>query len=644
MLVLLVMLKVLVVVVGRVHGPRRCWRIGEGWGLVDEPAVAQATPSALPMLAKHNIGTDRWSIPPAKRLRMGLENRFASNQLSAIATQQLLVDGAVAGSSRECALVTRKVSSDKNIARDLTRRLLQNTRWPKPYICGARVWDTKAAEGKMEPKMSVLLPHEVVAKLLESGDSSVLLQREGMDKSTLQHLLHCEDQLKTKLLGVGLWGDGVPCNWDRSDSLELLSLNFPGLPTTSEFKALRIPLTGLAKKHVAGKDTYDDLMKIIVWSLEALASGRWPRARHDGSPWQAGGDAVRAKMAGKPLGLRGCLVEVRGDWAFYKLVFSFPQWNEKAGMCWRCTCTPAQLCLVGLEAPWRQPDQRLSHGQLLLRMHEQSIVPSTLMEAPFVKTDIFRCDWLHAVDQGVTADFLGNLLLLLAKKLPGGSLVVRVAALWARLQDWYTQHQVADRLMDLKPSMLRKKGKNKAPKLRAGAAVARAMVPFALVQARLLLGDQGVEGAAKAAAVQLCRAYDCLRAGTPPGQLEEAARLFALQSTTLQTYGGGGGLWRVMPKMHLFLEMAMEGGEPAKNWVYRDEDFGGTAARLIRRRGGPGPRARLPPPATCSTASSWPLPCLASFDPRAHRSMAPALLLHRRPESFRSSTGRSASL
>ena len=215
---------------------------------------------------------------------------------------------------------------------------------------------------------------------------------------------------------------------------------------------------------------------------------------------------------------------------------------------------------MGLEAPWRQPDQRLSHGQLLLRMHEQSIVPSTLMEAPFVKTDIFRCDWFHAVDQGVTADFLGNLLLLLAKKLPGGSLVVRVAALWARLQDWYTQHQVADRLMDLKPSMLRKKGKNKAPKLRAGAAVARAMVPFALVQARLLLGDQGVEGAAQAAAVQLCRAYDCLRAGTPPGQLEEAARLFALQSTTLQTYGGGGGLWRVMPKMHLFLEMAVEGG------------------------------------------------------------------------------------
>ena len=38
--------------------------------------------------------------------------------------------------------------------------------------------------------------------------------------------------------------------------------------------------------------------------------------------------------------------------------------------------------------------------------------------------------------------------------------------------------------------------------------------------------------------------------------------------------------------MHLFLELCSSGTEPQKFWNYRDEDFGGSVARLARRRGG----------------------------------------------------------
>ena len=337
---------------------------------------------------------------------------------------------------------------------------------------------------------------------------------------------------------------------------------------------------------MSGRNTYDDVFAVIAWSLEALAAGRYPRARHDGEPWRAGEDSQRAKLAGQAMNLRGCLVEVRGDWNFYKSVFSFPQWNERTGICWRCTCTPEQVREFGAEAPWRQPEQRLSHGQFLARLHQAGIEPPAIFQAPFVETSMFRCDWLHVVDLGVGADFLGNLFLLLAQKLPGQNLAARVASLWERAQAFYKANEVPDRLQNLTPTMLRKRGANVPPKLRAGAAVTRALIPFAMQQARLLLGDDGVEGAAKAAAVQLSRAYGSLRAGTPPGQLADAARLFAQQYKVLELHGGGGGLWRIKPKMHLFQELVLEEAEPAKTWVYRDEDWGGTAARLARSRGG----------------------------------------------------------
>jgi hypothetical protein len=104
------------------------------------------------------------------------------------------------------------------------------------------------------------------------------------------------------------------------------------------------------------------------------------------------------KNQGTSLGCRGALVEVRGDWKFMKEVFYLPGWNENAGCCWRCNCTPADIRTVGLEAPWRQPQNRLSHWQLLQRMLQNGKRPSPLWGAPWVQSTIFKIDWLHCAD------------------------------------------------------------------------------------------------------------------------------------------------------------------------------------------------------------------------------------------------------
>jgi hypothetical protein len=54
---------------------------------------------------------------------------------------------------------------------------------------------------------------------------------------------------------------------------------------------------------------------------------------------------------------------------------------------------------------------------------------SPLLSSPGVQLQIFRIDWLHAADQEVTADFLGNLLLLLTTKYAGKDVKERVAIL-----------------------------------------------------------------------------------------------------------------------------------------------------------------------------------------------------------------------
>ena len=51
-------------------------------------------------------------------------------------------------------------------------------------------------------------------------------------------------------------------------------------------------------------------------------------------------------------------------------------------------------------------------------------------------------DWLHTVDLGVLADFLGNALWELAERQPASNQEGRVKALWAMVKDKYSEHRV----------------------------------------------------------------------------------------------------------------------------------------------------------------------------------------------------------
>ena len=128
-------------------------------------------------------------------------------------------------------------------------------------------------------------------------------------------------------------------NWDRTESVETFSINFPGIQ--KEYNALRLPITAISRKQI-GTNTWHDILEIIKWSLVQCFLGSFPHVRHDDTAWRKT-DKRRAKVAGMSLAIEAVLVEVRGDWKFFGETFGFPKHNTLAGCCWKCECTPDEV-------------------------------------------------------------------------------------------------------------------------------------------------------------------------------------------------------------------------------------------------------------------------------------------------------------
>ena len=149
----------------------------------------------------------------------------------------------------------RGADVSNNMHRDLLRKLMKGSQWPKLYASKIRTFDAKSQEEK-EVWLPFLLPSEVLSCLVKHGDVGKLLGREGLDGKSLAHLQSCELELGVaagSFMALGLWVDGVATGWDRSESLEVISIHLPGL--TGELKNLRFHLNqdkrarALARAH-----------------------------------------------------------------------------------------------------------------------------------------------------------------------------------------------------------------------------------------------------------------------------------------------------------------------------------------------------------------------------------------------------------
>ena len=87
-----------------------------------------------------------------------------------------------------------------------------------------------------------------------------------------------------------------------------------------------------SRKSDCSKNTLDDIWDVLLWELQALQDGKLPLQAEFGKPpaCQAAGAELFPQRS-KPLHV--CLVQIRGDWAWFAEALGVWQWNCKAFMC-----------------------------------------------------------------------------------------------------------------------------------------------------------------------------------------------------------------------------------------------------------------------------------------------------------------------
>ena len=262
-------------------------------------------------------------VPEDKRLRADLADLFLSNQVAATRAGGLFKNAMASHATNVEDLAAVGEKSKQGIRnRGLTRRLLKGHHWPKTYLLSGLNPDTQEEQTVQIP---LWLPHEMLSVLVEKVSSSKgIFDFHQLDSVDMHRMHSCCSALGTTpetVCAIGLWGDGVPYNSDRTKSIEVLSLNI----LSSSHKDLRIPICVIPKHWMIKQTTWSAVLSVVQWSLTYLAAGIFPGARHDGSPWHKG-ESKRAAQAGKPCP-KAVLVQVRGDWSFHKSALHLPAWS-----------------------------------------------------------------------------------------------------------------------------------------------------------------------------------------------------------------------------------------------------------------------------------------------------------------------------
>ena len=205
---------------------------------------------------------------PTKRLRQHVHTLFLDSKLSGQETQLLenQIGACHVQGFKEHAGPSVNVS--KKAARDMLRRCLKGTKWPKIYTAEIRIWDGKLQVEKYA-KVALLLPHELLHVLGTMNSAETLTQLDGAVESVQAHCRKAQRAFGSPTCGFGLWSDATPFNWDRTKTLEIILISFPGLEPPHH--TVRIPVCAIPHELVLKEKTFQD----ILASLHG-ASSAWP--------------------------------------------------------------------------------------------------------------------------------------------------------------------------------------------------------------------------------------------------------------------------------------------------------------------------------------------------------------------------------
>ena len=177
----------------------------------------------------------------------------------------------------------------------------------------------------------------------------------------------------------------------------------------------RILFAAVLCNHRVPMKTNETLYKVLRWSLNCLAEGKFPHADHEGKEFSPQYHPARFTKAGKPLtsnNMRGIWSELRGDWKWQVEALHLDQWYNTKFCCHLCRAHTKIKRLwytqFSQNAPFRHRT-RVSTSKFRDWYICRLIRPALL---DIIGFDIWRCwpDAMHILDLGVYQSVAGSCL------------------------------------------------------------------------------------------------------------------------------------------------------------------------------------------------------------------------------------------
>ncbi len=538
----------------------------------------------------------------AKRYALGTLSGPAVVELAAAAARDAGPQGPC--SVRELAALESEIQHSRNLARAVRRVFSGAGFIDQPPLSRVELPISKRAplepEGtKVEPTAwPCVLPILELPSCVAPGERALTASTPALRRAAATW---CETMSRQgcqvspdELIPIGLYADAAP--FSEHNSVFVVSWIF-----SSETRPERHVITTLASSHLCscgcrGQCTLSSLWRALTWSMEHLARGRWPKKQQSGEPWN---QEQEEWMAGKTVP-RAALLQLRGDWSWFKLCFSFRAWSSKS-ICWRCDAgVEHSWADFGPTASWR--DHRVSHEELVGRASAQLLpgAVSALFDIPGFRAESIAIDLLHTADLGVTSFAAGSLLHEeMREPTRGATNEERLRALNRELAEFYDRHPARSTIAELTPQAIQMSGKS--PALKSKAAEARYLVPWlnelaSSEEHRTRLSEEHYQTRAlcfraldnfyKSLEGQPWSPDDTRREGVSflehYGHLHDLARNLDAGETRVPSRGEL--CWHIKPKHHLFQhlveEQVEELGNPRSYWTYTDESLMGVLSQV----------------------------------------------------------------
>ena len=390
------------------------------------------------------------------------------------------------------------------------------------------------------------------------------------------------------------WRYTIPCgfhadagSFSHQDSIYVFSFN--SLVGRGSTHQKRFIFTVLRKSEMLG-NTMDEVLRIFAWSCNVLLGGETPHVGPFGRAVEGGGQPLAGPW-------RASLCQVRGDWAFYKECFNFPQWNAAVSMCFCCRASSTIRALSWTNfsplAGWR--DTIWTHEAYLAHLYAEGLpVPILLALAIGLRLESIMVDVLHTIDLGIAAHIVGNIMFIygaLRGVFGGGTFKERVSELSKVLSAWYKRTKCPSRLQG-SLTLERIRAKGDWPKLKAKAAAVRHLARFVLWVVEEHGDGSPYDALVLNVAGLLVAFYDILESesqflsAAAKENLPKIGQKLADSYARLAklSFDSGNRLWKLSPKLHL-AEHLMEWqavlyGNPRWYWTYADEDLVGMMADI----------------------------------------------------------------